>query len=125
MKHITSFLLIKISYKNLFYNILLSNNEFYKFNFLKKHGTLYSLLGSLLTNKASINSANVDQISFIIDLIHGYDRGKLIDTGTVMDISYSPSDLQHGLLTRAQRILLDTKKNLNKGIRNFLPQKFR
>ena len=100
----------KISYKNLSYNILLSNGEFHEINFLKKYDNFYSLLESLLTKKTSVSSANADQISFIIDLMHGYDRGKLVDTETVMDESYFPNNPCNVLLIKAQRIILDTKK---------------
>ena len=50
----------KNSYKNLSYNILLSNGAFPELNFLKKYGTLYSLLESLLTKKTTVSSANAD-----------------------------------------------------------------
>ena len=55
-----------INYKNLSYKILLLNDVFHKFNFFKKYGTLHSLLKDLVTRKMTINSANADQISFII-----------------------------------------------------------
>ena len=51
--------------------------------FSKKYGNLYSLLKDLVTRKVTINSANADQISFIIDLMHRYDEGKLIDLETI------------------------------------------
>ena len=51
--------------------------------FSKKYGTLHSLLKDLVTRKVTINSANADQISFIIDLMHRYDEGKLIDLETI------------------------------------------
>ena len=39
----------KINYRNLSYRILLSNGNFYEFNFFKKYGTLYDLLENLVT----------------------------------------------------------------------------
>ena len=68
-----------INYKNLSYKILILNGVFDEFNFFKKYGTLYSLLKDLVTRKMTINSANANQISFIIDLKHGYDEGKLTE----------------------------------------------
>ena len=65
-----------INYKNLSYKMLLLNHVFHEFNFFKKYGALYSLLKDLVTRKMAINSANTDQIPFIIVLMHGYDKGK-------------------------------------------------
>ena len=66
-----------INYKNLFNKILLLNGVFHEFSFFKKYGTLYSLFKDLVTRKMTINSANDDQISFIIDVMHGYYEEKL------------------------------------------------
>ena len=63
----------KINYKSLSYKIMLLDGKFHLFNFFKKYVTLYSLLKDLVTRKITINSANADQISVIIDLMHGYD----------------------------------------------------
>ena len=57
--------------------------------------------------------------------MHGYDRGKLIDTETIMDKSYSPSNPRNVFLIKTQKITLDTKKNPNKGIKSFFPQNFK
>ena len=35
---------------------------------------LYNLLANLLTSKITQNNANADQISFIINLMNGYDK---------------------------------------------------
>ena len=69
----------KINYKNLSYKILLPGGKVHIFNFLKKYGTLFSLLEDLITRKMSINSANADQISFAINLMHGYNEQDLFD----------------------------------------------
>ena len=68
----------KINYKNLSYRILLSDDKFHEFSFFEKYGTLYDLLENLVTKKTTINSSNANQTSFIIELMHGYDEGKLI-----------------------------------------------
>ena len=62
----------KIDYKNLSYKVLFPNDEFHEISFLKKYGTLYRLLEGLVTRKTTVNLANVDQTSFIINLMHGY-----------------------------------------------------
>ena len=64
----------KINNKNLSYRILLSDGKLHKFNFFKKYGTLYDLLENLVTRKMTINSANDDQISLIINLMSGYNE---------------------------------------------------
>ena len=51
----------------------------------------------LVNRKMTINSANADQISFIIDLMHGYDEGKLIDIETKNDFFFNTA------LTRAKK----------------------
>ena len=77
-----------INYKNLSYKTLLPDGRFHEFDFFQKYGTLYSLLENLLTKKTKLNNANIDQISFIIDLMHGYDESKLIDIETIKDESF-------------------------------------
>ena len=72
----------KINYKNLSCRILLSDGKSHEFNFLKKYDTLYDLLENLVTKKTTINSANANQISFMIDVMHEYDEGKFINTKT-------------------------------------------
>ena len=68
----------KINYKSLSSRILLSDSKFHEFNFYKKYGTLYDLLENLVTKKITVNSANADQISFIINLMNGYNESKLL-----------------------------------------------
>ena len=69
-----------IDYKKFSYKILLLNGVFHEFLFFKKYGTLYSLLKDLVARKMTINSANADQISFMLDLIKSLDylRTKLL-----------------------------------------------
>ena len=69
----------KINYKNVSYRILLSDGKFHKFNFFKKYGTLYDLLENLVTKKTTVNTANADQISFIINPMNICNKSKLID----------------------------------------------
>ena len=45
-----------------------------KLFFLKKYGTLYSFLEDLVIRKMIVDNANADQISFIINLMHGYNN---------------------------------------------------
>ena len=51
-------------------------------NFLKKYGMLYSLLGDLVTSKTNIDNANAAQISFIINLMQGYNKNDVFDKET-------------------------------------------
>ena len=88
------------------YKILLLNDVFHECNFFKKYGTLYSLLKDLVTGKMTINSANANQISFIIDLMHRYDERKLIDIETIKNEFF-----YNTLLTKAKKVFLDTKRN--------------
>ena len=64
----------KINYNNLSYKILLLDNTFHEVSFLKKYGSFYSLLENLVTRKTTVNNANVNQISFKINLMHGYNN---------------------------------------------------
>ena len=106
-------------YKKLSYRILLYDGEFREFDFFKKYGTLYSLLENLVTKKITINSANAGQIYFIIDLMHGYNKSKLVDTEAIKnDLFYDT------VLTKAKKVFLDTKKNTRRGTKSFFPQKF-
>ena len=100
----------KINYKNLSYRILLSDGKFHEFNFYKKYSTLYELLENLVTKETTVNSANADQISFIINLINGYNESKMIDIKTTKDkFFYSTA------LTKAKKVSLDTKNKFKKG----------
>ena len=49
------------------------------------YGGLYSLLEDLVTRKMTVNSTNADQISFIINLMNGYNESKLIDIKAIKD----------------------------------------
>ena len=69
----------KINYKNLSYKILFPDVKFHEISFLKKYGsflkkygTLYSLLEDLVTRKTTVDSVNINQISFIFNIMHGY-----------------------------------------------------
>ena len=53
---------------------------------------------NLVTNKATVNSANADQISFIINLMNGYKESTLIDIKTVRDEFFSNT-----VLTKAKK----------------------
>ena len=77
-----------------------------------------NFLENLVTKKTSVNSANADQISFIINLMNGYNERKLIDIKAIKD-----EFLYNTVLTKAQKCFLDTKKKT--GVRSFLPDKFR
>ena len=75
----------KINYKNLSYRILLSNGKFHELNFFKKYGTLYDLLENLVTEKPNVNSANAGQVSFITNLMNGYNESKLTHIKAIKD----------------------------------------
>ena len=62
----------KINYKNSSYKMLFFDGKLHEISFLKKYGSLYSLLENLITRKRTVNSANIDQTSFIINLMHNY-----------------------------------------------------
>ena len=51
--------------------------RFHEFDFLENYGTPYDLLDNLLSKKVTINDAKADQISFIINLMHGCDKNDL------------------------------------------------
>ena len=102
------------------YRILLYDGEFHEFNFFKKYGTLYSLLENLVTKKITINSANGDQIYFIIDLMHGCNKSKLVDTEAIKNDFFYDT-----VLTKARKVFLDTKKNTRRGIKSFFLPKFK
>ena len=81
----------KIGYKNFSYKFLFPDSTFHIINFLKKYGTLFSLLESLVTRKISVDSTNADQISFIINL------------------KEVKSKFRHNIsLTKAKNVFLDT-----------------
>ena len=69
-----------INYKYLSYKIYFNEDDsfrFHEFDFLENDGTPYDLLDNLLTKKVTINDAKADQISFIINLMHGCDKNDL------------------------------------------------
>ena len=66
----------------------------------------------------TLNSANVDQISLIINLTHGYNEGKLHDIKEL-----ESKFLDYTILTKTNDVFLDTKKNPRKGIKSFFPKK--
>ena len=61
----------RIDHKSFYYTILLLNGVFHEFNFSKNMILYISLLKDLAARQMTINSANADQRSFIIDLMHG------------------------------------------------------
>ena len=73
----------KIDYRHLPYKILFPNSTFYIINILEKYGTIFSLMESLVTRKMSVDNANADQISFIVNSMHGYSDEKLYGTKKV------------------------------------------
>ena len=68
----------RINNKNMSGKNLLFDGTFNIINFLEKDGTLSSLLEGLVTRKMTVNSANIDQISLIINLMHGYYEGRFM-----------------------------------------------
>ena len=98
------------------------NSRLHEFNFSKKIWYLIWLVRRFTNlKKLAVDNVNIDQISFIIGLMKGYDESKLIDLETIKDKSYFPSVF----LTKTQRIFLDAEKDPNKGIKNFFPSKFK
>ena len=81
----------KINYKNLFYKIPLLDGTFHENSFLKKFDTLFSLLKDLVTRQMTVNSANAGQVSFIINLMHGYNDWNF-DKKTQIDLERGRSD---------------------------------
>ena len=73
---------------------------------LIKYDTLYSFLENLVTKKITINNANADQISVIIDLLHGYIESKLVDIEAVKNEFF-----YNTVLTKTKKVFLDTKKS--------------
>ena len=105
-----------INYKNSSYKILLPDGKFHEFIFFKKYGTLFSLLEDLVTSKMAVNSANANQISFIINLMYGYDESKLTDIEAIKNEFFDNT-----VLTKAKTVFLDTKET-TKGIKSFFPK---
>ena len=78
------------------------------------------MLENLVTKQTTVNSANSDQISFIINLMNGYNESKLVDIKAIKDEFF-----YNTVLTKAKKVFLDTKKNSKKGTRSFFPDKFK
>ena len=66
------------------------------------------MLDNLLISKITTNEVNADQISFIINLMHGYDKDDFFDERTEMSVK--------------KRQILE-KQNFNKSKQNFLNSK--
>ena len=78
-----------INYDYLSYKVYFSEENsirFHKIGFSKEYGTLYDLLDDLLISKITIDNANDDQITFVIDLMHGYDKNDLFDEKTDLSV---------------------------------------
>ena len=73
------------------------------------------MLENVVTKKMTIDSANADQISLIINLMDGYNKSKLTDTEAIKNEFF-----YNAVLTKSEKVFLDTKKVEKKGIRNFL-----
>ena len=101
----------KIDYKNLSYKILFPDSTFHTDNFSKKYGPLSSLLEGLVTGEMTVKSAIIDQISFIISLMYGYNEWELYD------IKKLKSEFFHGtIITKAKGIKSFFPKNINEFI---------
>ena len=100
----------KIDYKNLSYKILFPNDRFHEISILKKYGTLYSLSEGLITSEKTMHNANVDQISFMINLMHG------------LDMPFKGECFYNTALTRANKIFKDSRANERKQIKAFFPK---
>ena len=79
---------------------------------LKSYGTLYNLLDNLLTSKITTSDADADQISFIISLMHGYNKNDLFDERT--DIVKKGKYWKNKTLTKASKIIKKKSKKRNK-----------
>ena len=64
------------------------------------------MLENLVTKRTTVNSADGDQISFLIKLMNGYNESELIDIKAIKDEFFYST-----VLTKAKKIFLDTKKN--------------
>ena len=68
------------------------------------------MLENLETRKTTVNSTNADQVSFIINLMNGYNESKLIHVKAIKDEFF-----YNTVLTKAKTVFLDTKKIQEKG----------
>ena len=92
--------------------MLFSKGKFHEIRFLKKYGTLYSLLEDLVTRRMTVVSANADQISLIIGLMHGCNEWSF-DNKTPIDLE--EGRFHNATLARANDIVLNTKKIQKRG----------
>ena len=67
----------------------------------QKNGALSSLLDDLVILKMIVNSANANQMSFLIILMHGYDQSRLIDTEAIKNEFF-----YNTVLTKAKKSFL-------------------
>ena len=63
------------------------------------------MLENSVTKKTPVNSQNADQISFIINLMNGYNKSKLIDIKTIKGEFF-----YNTVSTKANKLFLDAKK---------------
>ena len=75
------------------------------------------MLEGVITRKMAVNDANADQISFIINLMHGYDEWILDGIREVKS-----EFLHNTTLTKAKKVSLDAKKIPKKGIKSLFPK---
>ena len=75
------------------------------------------MLENLVTKRTTVNSADGDQISFLIKLMNGYNESELIDIKAIKDEFFYST-----VLTKAKKIFLDTKKNSKKMDQKFSPR---
>ena len=114
----------KIIYKNLSCKIHFTEEDgtrLHEINFLKNFGMLYNLLDNLLASKITTNNVNADQISFIINLMNGYDKDDLFDEGKEMNVNKGKS-WEKKPLTKANK---NFKTNPRKKAKSFFPKNFK
>ena len=68
----------------------------------------------------TVNNANADQISFIINLMHGYDESKLLDIKAIKNEFF-----YNTVLVKAKKVFLNTRENPRREIKSFFPPKFK
>ena len=77
------------------------------------------MLEGVITRKMAVNDANADQISFIINLMHGYDEWRLDGIREVKS-----EFLHNTTLTKAKKVSLDAKKIQKKRNKKPLSKKY-
>ena len=80
---------------------------------MKKYGTLYDLLDDLITRRITVDSANADQIAFIIGLKQGYNKNYLFHEKIKISVKKSKSCKKEAL-NKAKTIFYNSKQNRNK-----------